>query len=179
MPERLLIDSGAFIALLDADDDLHLEAARFYQEVSSAVAQGIAAEVYTFLRYHHGRAVAMRWLDFLDRARASGHLALLCADAEDDRRATGLLRRFGDQALSYVDALTQGTLDRVSITTSLSRVGRYCPDRAVLTVARDPGAPERWERPVPPPIASKYLVAAGERVHATGVLPGLRACPQA
>lgn len=107
---NLLVDTGAFIALLDADDELHGAASDFYRRLPAGVplatTQAVIAECYTFFRYRAGSRAALRWLDYLDEARSSGHMRVLYSDADDAARAEGFLRRFADQALSYTDALT-------------------------------------------------------------------------
>ncbi len=112
----LLIDTGAFIALLDVDDDLHEEAAAFYNSLPPttrrSTTQAIVGECYTFFRYHVGVSAAVRWLDYLDAARAAGHLRIVYSDEDDGRSAEKLLRRFADQALSYIDSLTLVAAER-------------------------------------------------------------------
>jgi hypothetical protein len=112
----LFIDTGAFIALLDPNDDLHLEAKTFFQTLPPAVyhltTQAVAGECYTFFRYRHGANAAVRWLDYLDNAQTSHHLRLLYSDNIDGMRAEHILRRFQDQALSYIDALSLAAAER-------------------------------------------------------------------
>jgi predicted nucleic acid-binding protein len=115
----LLIDTGAFIALLDADDELHAEAATFYRDLPTAVrrvtTQSVIAECYTFFRYRLGAGAAARWLDYLDEARDSGHLRLLYGDTDDGRKAEQILHQSADQALSYTDALTLAAAERYNV----------------------------------------------------------------
>lgn len=110
MGGSLLIDTGAFIALLNAGDDLHEQATRFEKRLAPSIqritTQAIAGECYTFLRYRLGAAAAVRWLDYLDDARFTGHLLVHYTDDEDGKEAEKLLRKFRDQDLSYTDALT-------------------------------------------------------------------------
>jgi predicted nucleic acid-binding protein len=110
VPGSLLMDTGAFIALLDADDALHGEATKLEKSLTPAIqrttTQAIIGECYTFFRYRVGVASAFRWLDYLDAARGTGHLRVLYADDGDGREAERILRRYRDQNLSYTDALT-------------------------------------------------------------------------
>jgi uncharacterized protein len=117
----LLIDTSAFVALLDRNDDLHAAAADFYKRLPSSTPRvtthAVVAECYTFFRYKSGRQTSVRWLDYLDEARASGLLHILYSDESDGGRAERLLRRFADQHLSYVDSLTLAAAERYCITT--------------------------------------------------------------
>ena len=106
----LLFDSGAFIALIDGRDERHVAATRFLRELPDNVPRvtthAIAGETYTWLRYRRGAHAASDWLDYLDRARANRTLRIIYEDRQDGSEAEGLLRRFADQELSYVDALS-------------------------------------------------------------------------
>jgi predicted nucleic acid-binding protein len=106
----LLFDSGAFIALADGRDRHHEAATRFLRELPGSVRRitthAIAGETYTWLRYRRGPDAASGWLDYLDRARAGKTLTIIYGDQNDGDAAGAFLRRFGDQALSYVDALS-------------------------------------------------------------------------
>lgn len=119
MESSLFIDTGAFIALLNADDDLHEEATAFYRSVKPATrrttTQAVVGECYTFFRYHVGCAAAAQWLDYLDGARGLGHLHVFYSDEDDGRRAEDILRRFSDQALSYIDSLTLAAAQRYNV----------------------------------------------------------------
>jgi predicted nucleic acid-binding protein len=112
----LLIDTGAFIALLDPNDNLHSEAKTFYQTLPGSVrrfiTQAVVGECYTFFRYRHGASAALRWLDYLDSAQSTQHLQLMYHDEIDSLRAGQILRGFQDQALSYTDALTLAVAER-------------------------------------------------------------------
>jgi uncharacterized protein len=116
LKSSLLIDTGAFIALLDPNDDLHAEAKAFYQALPPTAhyltTQAVVGECYTFFRYRQGASAAARWLDYLDSARASHHLRLLYSDEVDGLQAEHILRRFRDQSLSYTDALTLALAER-------------------------------------------------------------------
>lgn len=112
---KLFIDSGAFIALSHEDDNLHGEAVAFYKTVPVYVLRmttlAVIGETYTFLRYHVGQGAAVAWLDFVEKALVGGHLRVTYPDADVDRAAREVLRRFTDQELSYADALTLAVIE--------------------------------------------------------------------
>ena len=104
------------MALLDAEDSLHADAASFYKDLPRGLrrttTQAIVGECYTFFRYHFGFRQAVRWLDYLGEARKSSRLAIIFSDRSDAERCEDLLRRFDDQALSYADALSLVVAER-------------------------------------------------------------------
>jgi predicted nucleic acid-binding protein len=57
----------------------------------------------------------LRFLEFLDVARAEGSVHVIYNDRSDDREAELLLRRFHDQDVSYVDALMLASAERYDI----------------------------------------------------------------
>jgi predicted nucleic acid-binding protein len=115
----LLIDTGAFIALADARDGLHRQAAaveaRIPRSLRRVTTQAIVGETYAFLRYQVSACAARAWLDAVGASRRDRHLTVVCTDMEDGDCAETVLRRFADQALSYVDALTLAVADRYDI----------------------------------------------------------------
>ncbi|BDG61315.1 type II toxin-antitoxin system VapC family toxin [Caldinitratiruptor microaerophilus] len=116
---KLFIDTGAFIALANAADRMHGGAASFYRSVPPRVPRlttaAVLGETYTFLRYHLGRVPALRWLDGIEDAVATGHLKVIYPDAAADKATRDTLRRYPDQDLSYTDALTLVVLDMESV----------------------------------------------------------------
>jgi predicted nucleic acid-binding protein len=116
---RLFVDASAFIAIADPSDRYHDEATRYLESLPASVArvtsQAVAAEAYTWLRYKRGHRVAATWLDVLDSSRAEQRLMTIYHDEVDGENAEMLLRRYRDQALSYVDALTLASAQRYNV----------------------------------------------------------------
>jgi len=118
---RLLIDTGAFIALFDSRDDLHEAATSFYRSVPGdtlrLTTEFVVGETYTFFRYRLGTKLAMAWLDYLDEARQSQYLRIEYATRAIVLKAESLLRRFSDQAMSYTDAVTLAWAEQNNVQT--------------------------------------------------------------
>jgi predicted nucleic acid-binding protein len=70
------------------------------------VTWGVIAETYTWLRYHQGYRIAERWLTGSEQFVAEGRLEVLYPAEFMGPGIHRPLRRFEDQDLSYVDALS-------------------------------------------------------------------------
>lgn len=109
MTAELFVDTSAFYALMSPRDRLHESAVAFYKSTSSqrkVTTNLVLAETYTRTRYDAGFAAAQRFLDIVEESEATGRLEVLFSTRELERQARQLLRRFSDQDLSYVDAVS-------------------------------------------------------------------------
>ena len=105
MAMDIFVDTGAWYAIQDADDRWHAEAAA---TLKALVARGarlitsnhVVGETYTLLVRTQGHAAAFRFVETLG---ASGRVTLTYIDEATEREAFALLRRFADQAFSFVD----------------------------------------------------------------------------
>lgn len=103
--DLVFVDTGAWYALQVPDDRFHGEAARAlaaivrggYRLVTSTAVVG---ETYTLLLRTHGHAAAFR---FVDALKKSERLEVVPIEPGIDAEAYAILRRFSDQAFSYVD----------------------------------------------------------------------------
>ena len=73
---KLFIDTGAFIALICQDDNLHNTATIFYQSLRKSTllitSILVISETYTWLRYHKGSRPAAIFLKILNDGIESG-----------------------------------------------------------------------------------------------------------
>lgn len=103
---QLFVDTGAWYALQVRGDRWHSEARRAL-EVAVArrtpllTTNQVVGETYTLLMKTHGQAAALRFVDTLGR---SGRLERVHLDEKTEAEAWKLLRRYDDQAFSFVDA---------------------------------------------------------------------------
>jgi uncharacterized protein len=105
MNGQVFVDTGAWYALQVLNDRWHREAVA---TLKKAVARGtplvttneVVGETYTLLLKTHGHSAAWRFVDSLQR---SSRLQLARVDDGAEREAWELLRRFADQAFSFVD----------------------------------------------------------------------------
>jgi len=118
-PYRLFVDTGAFIALIDEHDLLHRASQTFYTSLSKRTrlitSLMVVSETYTWLRYHAGYDLAARFLDIIDRSEKAGVLKIILPDGDIKSKAHAVLKRYGDQDLSYTDAVSFVLLEKMDI----------------------------------------------------------------
>lgn len=118
---RLLVDSGAWIALRSRRDQHHADADRLFQE---AVAAGISlittnlvlAEVHRLTLHRAGVAAALR---LLDRVDASAVCQLATATAADHAAARAWLDRLSPHPVTYTDAISFAIMTRAGVRQAL------------------------------------------------------------
>jgi predicted nucleic acid-binding protein len=101
----MFVDTGAWYALQVSDDRFHATAADAlrsivrsgFRMVTSTLVMG---ETYTLLARTHGHAAAFR---FVDGLKESERLEVVQPDLAIEAETYQILRRFSDQAFSYVD----------------------------------------------------------------------------
>lgn len=114
MSREVFVDTGAWFALQVPDDAWHAPAAFALQRI---LGQGrtllttnlVVGETYSLLVRTHGHAAAWRFLDVLAR---SPRLQRIHVDTKAEQEAYELLRRFADQAFSYVDGTSFAVMRR-------------------------------------------------------------------
>jgi uncharacterized protein len=112
-PRVLLVDTSAWIALMNESDDHHVRAVEFERSLTGArivITWGILSETYTFLRYRRGYSTGQRWLAQVLMFEGAGSLEVVYPTAELSPTVHSQLSRFSDQDLSYVDALSIATV---------------------------------------------------------------------
>ena len=106
--ERVLVDSGAWIALVRAADAHHAEADRLFRQavrgrIPLVTTNLIVAEVHRFILFHIGiRPAAL----LLDRIGASPLLTLQYVTAAHHAAALRWLAQLSDQVITYTDAVS-------------------------------------------------------------------------
>ena len=105
---NVLVDSGAWIALLSARDQHHAEADAAFrralrERVRLVTTNLVLAEVHRLLLFRAGiRAAALA----LDRIAASEHVDLVFAVEADHHAARSWMTRLADQRITYTDAVS-------------------------------------------------------------------------
>lgn len=131
MPTRsTLLDTGPVAGLLSARDPHH---AATVEAIKESVGQGRSlcptwedvGEAYTLIRVRIAPAgtaepalLVLRWV------RESG-ITILPAGAMDHDRAASMLGQYGDQRLSYVDALVLALAERYRVEERITVDGRH------------------------------------------------------
>jgi predicted nucleic acid-binding protein len=106
--DRLFVDTGAWLAVIDPRDQYHAVARRFYRQAIEERARFlttnlVVAEAYTLVRRRLGHRTSMRFLELIG---LSHRLLKIWSTPELEESAEGILREYGDQGFSYVDAVS-------------------------------------------------------------------------
>lgn len=111
----VLVDSSAVIALLNPDDRFHQEAQQFFngsRGVSWCALRATSHEAYTRVRkFRYPRTPVGFALQHFDFFRTP-NIYLLDFDAADEAAARQILAQYGDQILSFHDALCAAVMLR-------------------------------------------------------------------
>lgn len=118
----VFVDTGGFFASHVAEDRWHSQAAAALQSLLAKRVRLVSTnlvlgETYTLLRIRYGPAAAWRFMDALDR---SPSLQRIQVDAEADAAAWAILRRYQDQAFSYVDATSFAVMRALKLRRALA-----------------------------------------------------------
>jgi len=157
MSGPVYVDTGAWYALQVPDDEWHELAVATLQRLMEGggalcTSNLVIGETYTLLRRTHGHAAAWRFLDILER---SASLERVHVDAELERQAFAILRRYEDQDFSFVD----GTSFAVMRHRRLRRAFAFDHHFVVLGFTRvpldEPRASEAVPEPAPPAVAPR------------------------
>jgi predicted nucleic acid-binding protein len=118
--EKLFIDTGGWIALIDSGDRFHKQAKAFYLSLDPSVqrvsSSHVIGETYTWLRYKVGFPVASKFLFIIRQAKLNDRLTIIHDSADLLERTEQLLDDYQDQKLSYVDASSMATMRNEAIT---------------------------------------------------------------
>ena len=137
----IVADTGAIIALIDADDRHHVRLRSVYERDPAAwvLPWAILAEIDHLLTHRVGEAAARAFRDDV----AVGAFAIEWGTAPDLQRAAALCRRYEGLALGLVDAVVAATAERLRAEAIATLDLR---DFAPLTLT---GAPKLYPRDLP------------------------------
>ncbi|MGH2498811.1 MAG: type II toxin-antitoxin system VapC family toxin [Candidatus Limnocylindria bacterium] len=107
----VVVDTGAWIALLNRRDPLHPSASAHLDRLRSDGARLVTTnyvidETATRLRYGAGLAAAVRFKEVVDAARKSAALRVAWIDPRIEARAWAVLEEYADIGLGLTDATT-------------------------------------------------------------------------
>lgn len=120
--ERVLVDSGVWIALVRATDRHHAEADRLFrhairERVQLLTTNLIIAEVHRFILFHMGIQPAAILLDRID---ASPLLTVEFVTAAHHTAARTWLASLTDQVITYTDAISFAVMEAARCTAAMS-----------------------------------------------------------
>ena len=122
MPRELFVDTGAWVALADDDDQHHARAAaefpRLLRDYGRVITTNlVVAESYIILRLELGHSPA---LAFLENIKASPRIARVYSTPDLEAEAEKILRRYQDQDFSLTDAVSFALMRARKITTAFA-----------------------------------------------------------
>lgn len=134
---RVFIDSSAYLAFLDRDDDHHSEvvevlhrlAALRYRQITTNI---VIIETHALLIARMGADVARQFLQDIDSSRTT----IVRARAADETAAKQIIFDQRDKAYSFTDAISFVVIDRLAISYALS-FDRHFRQRGLVTVGKD------------------------------------------
>ncbi len=114
---RVFIDTGAWLALVDRDDQYHAAVRTIYRALlednfNLVTTNLIIAETYNLIRRRMGHQVAMK---FLQSIRSSARLTKVYSNDPLEKEAETILARFADQDFSFVDAVSFTWMEQAGV----------------------------------------------------------------
>ena len=109
---RVFLDTGAFLALADEDDDCHPDAQSIHADLIISKAQLftsnlVLSETFTIIRFRVGHRAAV---NFMNRFDHSGVKVLHVTEAID-KTARAIFARYDDKEFSFVDCTNFALID--------------------------------------------------------------------
>lgn len=104
----IFVDTGAWIAILNPNDQYHREAITIYnnlrdQEIQLLTTDYVIDETVTRLRYDTNHLVAVAFLEFIGNAEIAGGLTIVEIDKDMFEKAKALFRQYDSARLSFTD----------------------------------------------------------------------------
>lgn len=112
MKNKCFVDTSAFVALNNPNDQHHHEAIEIANKLGHYdfhLSEAVLTEAYTLLRYRLGFHVARRFLASIIEQR---QFQVVDISTDIRREALSLLEKYNDHKISYCDALTVAIMTR-------------------------------------------------------------------
>ena len=118
---RVFVDSSAYLALLDVDDEHHREAREIIQELAHAryrqfTTNVLLIESHALILSVLGRDRAAQFLQDM----AESNTVVIRVRAADEERAKQILFQYTDKDFSFADALSFTVMERLGIRLAFS-----------------------------------------------------------
>jgi uncharacterized protein len=113
---RVFVDSSAYLALLDTDDEHHSEAIETLQELAQAryrqfTTNVLLIESHALILSVLGRGRAAQFLKDMEESNT----VVIRARAADEERAKQILFQYMDKDFSFADAISFAVMERLGI----------------------------------------------------------------
>ena len=139
---KVFLDTGAFLALADEDDDYHSVAKSVHAQLLGTRAQlltsnFVLAETYTLIRFKVDHPAAV---EFMKRFDQTGIKVLRVSDAIE-HTAKSIFTRYNDKEFSFVDCTSFALIDHHRLDHAFafdSHFRQYRFKRNVIVLYREP-----------------------------------------
>lgn len=112
----VFVDTGAWVALADADDEYHARAASLYPDLLRrhllVTHNLVIAETYILIRRALGHSEAFL---FLEKISSSPRIQKVYSDQTLEAEAESILGKYKDQDFSYTDAVSFALMAQMQI----------------------------------------------------------------
>lgn len=112
----IFVDTGAWVALADADDEYHARAVSLYPDLLRrrllVTHNLVIAETYLLIRRDLGHNEAIL---FLEKVSSSPRIQKIFSNEKLEREAESILRKYRDQDFSYTDAVSFSLMAQMQI----------------------------------------------------------------
>jgi uncharacterized protein len=113
---RVFVDSSAYLALLDTDDEHHRQAIAALQELAQAryrqfTTNVLLIESHALILSVLGRGRAAQFLKDMEESNT----VVIRARAADEERAKQILFQYTDKDFSFADAISFAVMERLTI----------------------------------------------------------------
>jgi predicted nucleic acid-binding protein len=132
-PRLAFLDSSANLAILDAKDTHHAQAAAIWRGLVSSrsrvlTTNYIVDESYTLIMSELGTPAALTFLRDIRRSA----IVIERVSAADEERAEQILEQYQDHQFSYTDATSFAVMERFAITSAFGFDGDFRAYRLIL-----------------------------------------------
>ena len=119
---RLFVDTGAFIALTDADDENHRAAAAFYRNAREKGARFITTnfvvcETMNYLRARISHHIAVL---FRENLKKSGLIEIVAVTPSVEDAAFIIFKQYADKDFSFTDCTSFSTMRSLKLKTAFA-----------------------------------------------------------
>ena len=118
--KQVFVDTGAWIAIVDENDEYHNLAAEYIKEIyqkniTLISTNYILDETVTWIKYKLGHKKAVKFKKLWDRNVQSGKLTVYWVDKEISSQAWKIFKKYGDHSLSFTDCISFAVCQREEI----------------------------------------------------------------
>ncbi len=121
----IFVDTGVWIALYDRKDQYHQKAVSIYNQIKSNreglfTTDFVLDETVTRLRYDLNHSIAVKFLDYINRASNSDILTIITINKDVFKAAEKMFRTYDSATLSFTDCTSFVVCQKYDISTAFA-----------------------------------------------------------